>query len=177
MAKKRLQVNQVEMSRQTRILESAMPAAEMGRSPARDTDDGETCLACLEKNSLASQVQIGSLRRAQKPPGGNYPKREEIMSLPGNRFSRFCWFVVLAIAAVACTRTAPPPPSSARMTANVTYVADSQSRVVHRSDCECVAQISPANRVPFKLLPDALAERYTPCKHCLSNLRASKDRK
>jgi len=88
------------------------------------------------------------------------------------------WLVILVILAASCNRTQPPPPTfpPAGLADNVTYVADSESRIVHRSDCEHVAEIKKANRVSFKLLPDALAERYTPCKHCLARLRAANDK-
>jgi len=47
------------------------------------------------------------------------------------------------------------------------YVANSNSRIVHRSDCKYVAKMKPDHRVPFEHLADAVAEGYRPCKSCL----------
>jgi hypothetical protein len=80
---------------------------------------------------------------------------------------RFCWLSVLALAAAACSRSAPPaaPPGQA---ASSTCVANSNSRIVHRSDPKYAAAMKPDHRIAFDHLLDAVAEGYWPCKSCLS---------
>jgi hypothetical protein len=46
------------------------------------------------------------------------------------------------------------------------FVASKQSKVFHRASCPHAHRISPANRMEFRTLEEALASGRTPCKTC-----------
>jgi len=78
----------------------------------------------------------------------------------GNRILFVALFLLAGVIA-GCNRNGPAAAPSAP------YVGTRTTHTVHKSGCGYIGRASPANRVSFDHLADALAEGYKPCRYCL----------
>lgn len=77
----------------------------------------------------------------------------------GKRNLVFAAFLLAGIIA-GCNRSPGVPGAPA-------YIGVRTTHTVHKAGCGHIGRASPANRVPFEHLADALAEGYKPCRACL----------
>ena len=76
----------------------------------------------------------------------------------GNRILFVALFLLAGVVA-GCSRSGPATAPS--------YVGTRTTHTVHKAGCGYIGRASPANRVSFDHLADALAEGYKPCRACL----------